>query len=161
MRQVWSPPATTLTRERLGGGPIAAATDKDGGNMGAGAEARDRGVSRGGLVGGGDGRFVSSSTPTGASVASEPLDVVSALGGAIAVATERESGSAPGPIAASSESNIAVWTAAGRATSPGAVTRAAGLVGTTFAGPSERPSTTVATKPSATTPMNAAAPSAI
>src|SRR5215218_342941 len=69
-RQVCSPPATTLTRERLGGGPIAAATDSDGGTVGvgAGAEVVTGDDLRAGLAaGGGVGAFVSSSTPTGAS----------------------------------------------------------------------------------------------
>src|SRR5688572_64980 len=109
MRHVWSPPATTLTRERLGGGPIAAATEIDGGAAEAGAGARGRGVSRAVFGAGCGARSGSSSTPTGASGASDPLDVVSALGGAMAVATDRESGSAPGPMPASSESKIAVW----------------------------------------------------
>src|SRR5688500_14410956 len=100
-----------LTRERLGGGPIAAATESDGGTLdfGGSVGAAVGAVLAAPVVRSGSDRFVSSSTPSGASAPSDPLeDDVSAPGGLSAVATDSESGSAPGPMPVASESRNAV-----------------------------------------------------
>src|SRR5215207_7804883 len=94
-RHVCRPPATMLTFERLGGGPIAASTDSDGGTDRAGVGGADVGgaglggvdlgtVPEAGALADGLG---SRTTPTGASGApTAPLDVSameSGSGGAI------------------------------------------------------------------------------
>ena len=102
-----------LTLERLGGGPMAEATESDGGTAGAGlAFAVEVGEFFAGVfeTGGVDGGVGSRTTPTGASGApSPPLgELLADSAGAIAVATESESGSAPGPVPSSNESMNAV-----------------------------------------------------